>query len=109
MYLAIIHWEVYLKNTKFRVRTDCKGLVATNNSLFKKSDPALVRKCLKLTNFDFTIEHLSGLSNSLCDFLSRCPFNPKHLEKGTQTLTNDSTPSSPATILSAPNIIAQIT
>ena len=108
MYLAIIHWEVYLRNTKFRVRTDCKGLVATNDSLFKKSDPALVRKCLKLAKFDFTIEHLSGLSNSLCDFLSRFPFNPKHLEKSTQTLTNDSTPSAPANILSAPNTIAQI-
>ena len=85
MVLAIDHWRMYLRNTEFKVVTDCKSLLSTSDTLFSKSDPALIRKCQELANYKFVVEHVEGKSNTLCDFLSRFPFRRKHVEVGCQT------------------------
>ncbi|KAL5248797.1 hypothetical protein ACHWQZ_G017850 [Mnemiopsis leidyi] len=84
MVLAIQHWKMYLRNTEFKVLTDCKSLLSATDSLFSKSDPSLVRKCQELANFNFSIEHVEGKKNTLCDFLSRFPFRRKTSEVGCQ-------------------------
>ena len=58
MVLAIQHWKMYLRNTEFKVLTDCKSLLSATDSLFSKSDPSLIRKCQELANFTFSIEHV---------------------------------------------------
>ncbi|KAL5247030.1 hypothetical protein ACHWQZ_G019036 [Mnemiopsis leidyi] len=84
MVLAIQHWKMYLRNTEFKVLTDCKSLLSATDSLFSKSDPSLIRKCQELANFNFSIEHVEGKKNTLCDFLSRFPFRRKTSEVGCQ-------------------------
>ena len=85
MVLAIQHWKMYLRNTEFKVLTDCKSLLSATDSLFSKSDPSLIRKCQELANFTFSIEHVEGKKNTLCDFLSRFPFRRKTVDMGCQT------------------------
>ncbi|KAL5250482.1 hypothetical protein ACHWQZ_G016276 [Mnemiopsis leidyi] len=84
--LAIEHWKMYLKNTEFKVITDCKSLLSASDSLFSKSDPALIRKCQTLANYNFSIEHVEGKRNTLCDFLSRFPFRKKFTDTACQTV-----------------------
>jgi hypothetical protein len=43
------------------------------------------RKLQFLADFDFTIEHISGKSNTTADFLSRYPHKSTFVEQGTQT------------------------
>lgn len=84
MVLALKQWKVYLRNTSFKVITDCRGLLSASDNLFAKSDPTLIRKCQELANYDFIIEHVEGAKNTLCDFLSRFPFQRKLKNQGTQ-------------------------
>ena len=86
MVLAIEHWKMYLKNTEFKVITDCKSLLSASDTLFSKSDPALIRKCQTLANYNFSLEHVEGKRNTLCDFLSRFPFRKKFTDKACQTV-----------------------
>ena len=86
MVLAIEHWKMYLKNTEFKVITDCKSLLSASDTLFSKSDPALIRKCQILANYNFSLEHVEGKRNTLCDFLSRFPFRRKLVDTGCQTV-----------------------
>ena len=96
--------------TKFKVRTGCASLLYLDR-IFSEADPHMIRKFHKLFQYNFTIEHISGKSNVVADFLSRHlqlkdaeqnQLNPsvesEHL--GTQrTLLTDSPPgaSSPST------------
>ena len=96
--------------TKFKVRTGCASLLYLDR-IFSEADPHMIRKLHKLSQYNFTIEHISGKSNVVADFLSRHlqlkdaeqnQLNPsvesEHL--GTQrTLLTDSPPgaSSPST------------
>ena len=84
MVLALKQWDIYLRNTSFKVITDCKSLLSSSDSLFAKSDPALIRKCQELANYNFTIEHVEGKNNTLCDFLSRFPFHRKLVDQAVQ-------------------------
>ena len=85
MVIAIDHWKMYLRNTRFKVITDCKSLLSASDTLFSKSDPALIRKCQELSNYSFDIVHIEGKENTLCDFLSRFPFRRKFVEASCQT------------------------
>eukprot|EP00116_Pleurobrachia_bachei_P000733 sb/3460995/ len=85
MVQALRHWRAYLLNTSFVVKTDCKGLLSAQDTLFSRSDPALVRRCQELACYDFEIVHIEGKSNKLADFLSRFPFRRKTVEVSTQT------------------------
>ncbi|KAL5268729.1 hypothetical protein ACHWQZ_G002541 [Mnemiopsis leidyi] len=88
MVLAIEHWKIYLSNTEFKVITDCKSLLSASDTLFSKSDPALIRKCQILANYNFSLEHVEGKRNTLCDFLSRFPFRRKLVDTGCQTVNS---------------------
>jgi hypothetical protein len=86
MYHALQHWRIYLAGTKFVVRTDCASLLHRNN-IWSTSDTSMIRKFHKLDQLDFSIEHLSGTKNHICDFLSRYSQKVKYRQVGTQTET----------------------
>eukprot|EP00116_Pleurobrachia_bachei_P000848 sb/3461110/ len=85
MVAAIEHWRVYLANTPFVVVTDCKSLLAAEDSLFAKSDAVLIRKTTLLANYNFKIRHIDGKSNTVADFLSRFPHMKRTNTVATQT------------------------
>ena len=114
---AIEHWRVYLANTPFTVITDCKSLLAASDSLFSKSDAALIRRTQILAGYEFTIRHIDGKSNKVSDFLSRFPHMRKGVEIGTQTegtmvpevtdpvlAIREETPSTPETVETATEV-----
>ena len=83
MYQAILHWRVYLQGTKFLVKTDCKSLLNLD-TIFRNGDAALRRKVQVLVGqFMFSIQHVSGDSNKISDFLSRAPFKKRYINTGT--------------------------
>ena len=110
MILALRQWKIYLRNTTFKVVTDCKSLLAAGDRLFSKSDPALIRKCQELQDYDFVLEHIEGAKNDLCDFLSRFPFNRKGKDQATQVGTSDvvSNGRAPSVFLKKADTIAPI-
>ena len=56
---AIQHWAIYLKGTKFHVKTDCLSL----EKLFQKSNAAMIRRLIELSEYQFTLEHVAGVKN----------------------------------------------
>ena len=91
MYHAIENWKAYLKGTLFVCKTDCESLLNIE-TIFSKGNPALRRKIQTLAEYDFRIEHISGESNYVADFLSRYPFKKKFKDAGTQcSLSNGPT------------------
>ena len=99
MVAAIEHWRVYLANTPFVVVTDCKSLLAAEDSLFAKSDAVLIRKTTLLANYDFKIRHIDGKSNTVADFLSRFPHLKRKTTVATQTDTTGTRQTQEETIL----------
>ena len=83
MYSAIENWKVYLNGTRFLVKTDCRSLLNIQ-TIFSKGNAAMRRKVQTLAEYDFRIEHLSGESNYVSDFLSRYPFKKKFQDASTQ-------------------------
>lgn len=69
---AIYKFELYLIYKKFILRTD---VVTMNKVLHKElkasGDHKFSRWQALFNNFDFSIEHIRGTTNSLADFLSR--------------------------------------
>lgn len=70
MFHALEYWKIYLMGTKFKVRSDCASLLYLDR-IFSEADPNMIRKFHKLAQYNFTIEHISGKSNDVADFLSR--------------------------------------
>ena len=89
---SIEHWAIYLKGTRFRVRTDCLSLVELEK-LFLKTNATMIRRLNKLVEYQFTLEHLAGTDNDVADFLSRYTHKTRESDVSTQTdiLTNDET------------------
>ena len=86
---ALENWAIYLKSTKFLVRTDCLSLTALEN-LFAKSNATMIRKLNKLAAYQFRIQHLDGEANEVADFLSRYIHKRRTNSKSTQTeITED--------------------
>ena len=56
--------------TKFKVRTGCASLLYLDR-IFSEADPHMIKKFHKLDQYNFTIEHISGKSKVVSDFLSR--------------------------------------
>ena len=75
---------VYLRGTKFLVKTDCLSLLH-RDSIWTSSDPSMIRKFEKLANLDFTIEHVAGKANDAADFFSRYIHKDKLEYSETQT------------------------
>ena len=84
MLAAIEHWRVYLEGTHFTVVTDCKSLLDIG-TLFSKASAHQVRQLQRLAKFRFEIEHISGTSNTVCDFLSRYGQQPTFVDQQCQT------------------------
>ena len=84
LFHALEHWRPYLKGTKFKVKTDCIALLNLDTLLAKK-DPFLRRKIQAISEFNFEMEHVSGASNTIADFLSRYPFKVTLKDSSTQT------------------------
>lgn len=72
--LAIIYslhrFRIYLQGIKFKIVTDCNSLTMTLNK--KEINPRIARWALELQNYDYVIEHRSGLRMPHVDALSRC-------------------------------------
>lgn len=72
--LAIIYalrrFRVYVEGIPFKIVTDCNSLTMT---LAKKQvNPRIARWALELENYNYTIQHRSGVSMGHVDALSRC-------------------------------------
>jgi len=69
---ALEHFREYLEGSKFIVKTDNSPLTALlhNPKLNRRKANAID----KLSRYDFTIEHISGITNNVADCLSRNPY-----------------------------------
>jgi len=84
LYESLKFFSVYLRNTRFKVVTDCLALLSLENNLFAKTNPTLVRRIQELANYRFDIVHTSGKTNNIADFLSRYQFQVRTRNVGTQ-------------------------
>ena len=65
---AVREFDHLLRGRPFTIRTDHANLVLMNISQAKK----VVRWKMELMEYDFTIEHISGVDNTVADAISRC-------------------------------------
>jgi hypothetical protein len=85
MVAAIEHFAIYLKGTKtFVLRTGCLSLLSLEK-LFAKSNATMIRKLNKLMDYQFTLKHVAGQDNGVCDFLSRYLHKRRECHTATQT------------------------
>lgn len=61
IYHALVHWEHILLGLKFIVQTDHRNLMY----LDKSSAPKLIRWRLRIQEFNFVVEHVSGVEKCL--------------------------------------------
>ena len=85
---ALMHWKIYLQGTRFKVKSDCSALMNLD-SIFSKGNSYMQRRLADLAGFNMSIEHISGKSNVVSDFLSRYNYHTDTKNKHTQT---DGTP-----------------
>ena len=78
------HFALYLKGTRFLVKTDCLSLLSLEK-LFAKANSTMIRRLNKLADFRFELEHLKGSENEIADFFSRYLFKTRVENKSTQT------------------------
>lgn len=84
LHASLKHWSVFLKGVRqFKVITDCLSL-CNLDTIFSKTNPTLVRRLQDLADFNFHIEHISGVKNHVADFLSRYGMG-READKATQT------------------------
>ncbi|CAL4128351.1 unnamed protein product [Meganyctiphanes norvegica] len=79
VYWAVKHYRQYLYCKHFELHTDCSALVkifGPKNDLGGCATGRLNRWAAQLTEYDFTITHIKGVSNKTCDSLSRLPIPP---------------------------------
>ena len=86
MHTCLIKWKMYLQGSKLvTVNTDCKALLHFDR-IFSKSNAAMQRKLASLAGFNLKINHISGVSNVVSDFLSRYGHKLESHNKLTQTV-----------------------
>jgi len=69
---SIYKFELYLIYKRFFLRTDAAAMNKVLHKELKNSgDHKFARWQALFNNFDFSIEHIKGSTNSLADFLSR--------------------------------------
>jgi len=68
MYLAILHWRVYLSGRPFEVLSDHQGLTLLQGAKFSNR---IRRWVMGLSDFDFVVKYRSGRTNVVADLLSR--------------------------------------
>lgn len=85
--MSLNYWRLYLQGTKFKVMTDCSALLSIK-TIFSKGNAYMARRLASISDFTFTIHHVSGQSQEIqiADYLSRYgPFITKSAEVQTQT------------------------
>ena len=87
------HFALYLKGTKFLVKTDCLSLLSLEK-MFLNGNATMIRRLNKIADFSFDIQHIAGLANDTSDFLSRHLYKRRTQETSTQT-EPDTYPSNP--------------
>ena len=72
LHSAILHWKLYLINTKFTCITDCKSLLNWE-TLFSKNNDYMQRRVIDLSPYRFVLKHSSGASAQIAgpDYISR--------------------------------------
>ena len=73
---AIKKLDVYLRGIKFIVRTDHKSLLYLKNRPIDQLKPSMARKIIFLMQYDFNIEHVSGLSIPHVNIISCYQYPP---------------------------------
>lgn len=76
VYFTVNKFFYYLCCSKFKIRTDCRALVALygeHRSIPKMSANRLQRWAVFLSTFNYTIEHIKGKNNPVADYMSRMP------------------------------------
>ena len=101
------HFALYLKGTRFLVKTDCLSLLSLEN-MFKDSNATMIRRLNKLADFTFDIQHIGATANDTSDFLSRYLYKKRSQEVSTQTET-ETTPSRVLKITTQPDIQLETT
>ena len=85
MYKALMHWKIYLQGTrKVKIVTDCKALCHFT-TVFKNGNAHIQRMLADLAYFNLEVTHISGVSNTMADFLSRYPYKISKRHQVTQT------------------------
>lgn len=75
--IALREWAVYLRDTKFTLRTDHEPIRYLQSKA--KLSGRQMHWLDELQSFDFKVEHISGSKNSAADALSRCVYNSSNL------------------------------
>lgn len=70
---AISYFRVYLEGQQFTLLTDHIALKSILNS--KSKSPQMIRWAISLQNYDFSVEYVKGLLNTVPDCLSRRPYD----------------------------------
>jgi len=68
---AMLHWQHFTYGYHVTIRTDNRALTW----LKKSTVPKLLRWRMLLDSFDYSIDHVPGIDNVLCDALSRQPIH----------------------------------
>ena len=79
VYWATKHYKQFLYCRKFELQTDCSALTkifGPKNDMNGCAIGRLNRWAAALLEFDFTITHIKGPTNKVCDSLSRLPVPP---------------------------------
>ena len=69
---AVERLNLYTLGRKFKLRIDNKAVALIYNNPLAKPPARIQRWSLRLSSYDFVIEHITGLGN-IADFLSRHP------------------------------------
>ena len=83
---ALKHWKLLLLGTKFLVLTDCRALLSLSK-IFKNENSYFQRRLADVSQFNFELQHRSGVSSdmNMADFLSRFAYKGSYKDCGTQT------------------------
>ena len=81
---SLLHFSLYLKGTKFLVKTDCLSLLSLE-TMFLKDNATMIRRLNKIAEFSFDIQHIEGVANDTVDFLSRYLYKRRTQDISTQT------------------------
>ena len=87
---AMKHWEIYLGNNQFVVKTDCKALLQWE-TIYNKENSFVQRRIADLAGMRFKIIHVSGESQDikLADYLSRYgTLEPRYKSMACQTVSS---------------------